>query len=44
MGSVDVLLAGLSEAAARIVDPAYTETFRQSLEFDSFRIGLSYRF
>lgn len=31
-------------AGSSFVTPAYTETFRQSLEFDSFRIGLSYRF
>jgi opacity protein-like surface antigen len=32
------------EPGSSFLDPAYTETFRQSLEFDSFRIGLSYRF
>jgi opacity protein-like surface antigen len=32
------------QAGSSFVTPAYIETFRQSLEFDSFRIGLSYRF
>jgi opacity protein-like surface antigen len=31
-------------AGSSFVDPAYTESFRQSLDFDAFRIGLSYRF
>ncbi|HEU0153508.1 MAG TPA: outer membrane beta-barrel protein [Arenimonas sp.] len=31
-------------AGSAFVDPPYTESFRQDLDFDAFRIGLSYRF
>lgn len=32
------------EPGSAFVDPPYTESFRQDLDFDVFRIGLSYRF
>lgn len=31
-------------AGSSFTSPAYTETFRQDLDFDAFRIGVSYRF
>lgn len=31
-------------AGSSFTDPAYTESFRQSQDFDAFRIGVSYRF
>lgn len=40
----DVDYASVYRPGSAFVTPAYTETFNQDLEFDTFRIGVDYRF